>query len=78
MDIEIKAESDDSFKIETKKFGEVYVATDGDRVVIGKTEDDAIQGVEEAQELARPAKIAAPIENPKGLDWFAGTSWGNK
>lgn len=54
MKIEIIAESDDSFtlnpeplvrSIECQKFGEVWVACDGKRTSIGKTEQDAIEGV---------------------------------
>ena len=78
MKMEIVSESDDNFKINVKQFGEVFVATDGDRVVIGTTEEIAVVEVEEQQQLAQKVKLAAPIENPKGLDWFAGTSWGNK
>jgi hypothetical protein len=26
----------------------------------------------------QPQKHAAPLENPKGLSWFDGTSWGSK
>lgn len=95
MEIEIVSESDDNFKITTKKFGEVAVATDGERVSIGTDEKSAKEGVEEMQVLAKirakiPAPIEnrvietpsegprpAPIENPKGLDWFKGTSWGS-
>jgi hypothetical protein len=78
MDVEITTESDDNFKILTKQFGKVFVATDGERVAIEEKEELAIEAVGEMQELARPAKIAAPIENAKGLGWFDGTSWGTK
>ena len=30
------------------------------------------------EEPREPGKKPAPIVNPKGLDWFKGTSWGNK
>lgn len=77
MKIDIVSESDDQFSIKTKKFGEVVVATDGDRVAIGVTEEDAIEGVEEMQVQTQKAKQAVPLENRKGLSWFDGTSWGN-
>lgn len=89
MEVEIKGGDDDFFKIEVRQFGEQYVACDGERTAIGKTEEDAVKAVEEMQEDAEkvkeipppsPAKQkhSAPIENAKGLGWFDGTSWGTK
>lgn len=84
MNAKIVGEDDEFFKISVRKFGEQYVACDGERVSIGVTEEDAVKGVEEAQESHRvfkeveKQKKAAPIENPKGLGWFDGTSWGTK
>lgn len=77
-------------EIEVKKFGEQYVACDGERTAMGTTEELARQAIEEMRELSEkavgettpapsppPQKHAAPIHNKKGLDWFDGTSWGN-
>lgn len=69
---------------EVKQFGKVFVATDGDITIVGATEELALQALEEAQakntkvEEAQQAKVPAPIESPKGLGWFDGTSWGTK
>lgn len=75
-------------KIEAKKFGEVYVATDGERSAIGKTEEDAIKAIEDMQALSQAAideqtskSNAAPLENSKEghpFDPFGGTSWSGK
>jgi hypothetical protein len=77
MKVDVVTESDDQFKIKVKKFGEVFVAKDEDRVAIGSTEEAAVEGVVEMQESAKKAKQAVPLENKKGLGWFDGTSWGN-
>ena len=75
-------------KIEAKKFGEVYVASDGERSAIGTTKKLAIQAIEEMQALAQVAideqaakSNAAPLENSKEghpFDPFGGTSWAGK
>jgi hypothetical protein len=75
-------------KIEAKKFGTVYVATDGERSAIGKTKKDAIKAIEEMQALAQVAideqvakNNAVPLENSKEghpFDPFGGTSWAGK
>ncbi len=77
MKVDIVSESDDQFNIKVKQFGEVFVATDGERSVIGTTEEIAVEGVEEMQEIAAKVKQPVPLENKKGLGWFDGTSWGN-
>jgi hypothetical protein len=64
--------------IKSKKLGDVYIATDGERSAIGKTKEDAVEGVKEAQETT---SNAAPLENSsKGhpFDPFGGTSWEGK
>jgi hypothetical protein len=83
MNIQILANEDENFKIQVKEFGEQFVAFDGERSVIAKTEEEAVEGVKEIQqqnvEVQRGPK-PAPIENPKssGLSWFSGTSWDTK
>ena len=71
MEWEIKSEENETFTINSKQMGEVAVASD---VVI---EEESDKEVEEMQ-LLRKTKRAAPLENPKGLGWFDGTSWGTK
>lgn len=85
MEITISSTSDENFKITTVKFGEQHVATDGERVAIGVTEEDAVKGVEEMQEIHKeimqPKTNAAPLNNSKEghpLDPFGGTSWAGK
>jgi hypothetical protein len=29
-------------------------------------------------EIIKPGKIPAPLNNPSGISWFDGTSWGTK
>lgn len=76
-------------EIEAKKFGEVYVASDGERSAIGKTKEDAIKAIEEMQVLANTATTineqlksnSAPLENSNEghpFDPFGGTSWAGK
>jgi hypothetical protein len=78
MEWEIKSEEDETFTIKSKKMGEVAIASDGKHSAIGATEEDAVKAVEEMQEAPQKTKLAAPLENPKGLGWFDGTSWGTK
>lgn len=66
MKIEIVSEDDDNFsivnstpKIQCKQFGEVWVACDGKRSIIGKTEEDAINGL---QEIVDSALLPTPIQ----------------
>ena len=71
MKIEIVSEDDDNFaivdstpKIQCKQFGEVWVACDGKRSTIGKTEQDAIKGLEEAIKtwnLPTPIQEEVPV-----------------
>ena len=74
-------------KIQAKKFGDFYVATDGERSVIGKTKKEAIEAIEEMQKIQQvvneqPVKNnAAPLENSREghpMDLFGGTSWAGK
>ena len=80
MNIEITTQEDEFFKIEVKKFGEQYLASDGERVAIGVTEQDAVQSIEEM--TPEPVKSnAAPLENSREghpFDFFGGTSWAGK
>jgi hypothetical protein len=79
MEWNIKSEEDETFKIKTIKMGEFIVGCDGVRSVIAATEEDAVEAIEEMQEASsQRTKLAAPLENPKGLGWFDGTSWGTK
>jgi len=84
MKYDIQSSEDENFKIEVKKFGGQYVATDSERVVIAPTEEKAIEGVVELQEQNRvipdTSPKPVPLENPKssGLSWFEGTSWSTK
>lgn len=55
MEVEIKAEQDEFFKI-----------------VKDQTDSSDTPSVQVK------AKTPAPLENPKGIGWFDGTSWGTK
>jgi hypothetical protein len=81
MNVEIQSNDDENFKIVTKQFGGAYLVTDGERVAIESTPEstpeEAEESLEQMQTIGR-TKIPAPLENPKGLGWFDGTSWGNK
>jgi hypothetical protein len=57
MEVEIKAEQDEFFKI-------VKDQTDGSDTP--------------SAQVQVKAKTPAPLENPKGICWFDGTSWGSK
>lgn len=86
MNIQITAEENEFFKIKTKQMGEVWIASDGENSAIGTTEENAVEAVEEAQEIVTPeeppygAPFGAPLENPKSnkMDLFSGTSWEGK
>jgi hypothetical protein len=80
MNIEIKGSNDEFFTIQTKEMGEVWVASDGRRSVIAKTEQDAVEFFESlpapvvevkeevVEEIPQPpyrGPLPAPIENPK-------------
>ena len=77
-------------KIEAKQFGNVWVASDGERTCIGVDEQSALQGLQDiidqnkslmenppAITFEYPSKQPVPLDNRKGLSWFNGTSWGN-
>ena len=79
----------EELEIKTMKAGSHYVASDGVVSCIGKTEEDAIQGVKDMQELNKkiPSQEpqvkdnSAPLENSKDghpFDPFGGTSWAGK
>jgi hypothetical protein len=79
MKYDIQSAEDENFKIEVKQFGEHYVASDGERVTIAVSEEQAVEGVKEIQtqnEEARGPK-PAPIQNKvySGTGWFEGTPW---
>jgi hypothetical protein len=73
-------------RIMTQQMGEVWVSVCGTNSCIGSTEEESIDGIMEIlesnkiqeQQPPQKVKLAAPIENPKGLGWFDGTSWGTK
>jgi hypothetical protein len=82
MTYDIHTLEDANFKIETHSFGEQYIASDGERVVIGPTKEIAVEGVKELQEpnksiVNRKRPLPTPLENPtsSGMSWFSGTSW---
>lgn len=83
MKIEIQTNEDETFKlsspnpnIQVRQFGEVYAASDGEHVSIAVNEETAVIEVENMQFISQNLKVPAPIESPKGLGWFDGTSWG--
>lgn len=84
MKAEIVAINDKNFNIQVKKFGEQYVAFDGERSVIGATEDHAVNGLIDLQDQNNVVENStqngpkpAPLENHKSnsMGWFEGTSW---
>lgn len=87
MNIEIQANEDENFKIQVKKFGEQFIATDSERVVIAETEENAVEGIKELQEQNKIVEDvvtgpkAVPLENYRttnSVGWFEGTSWSTK
>jgi hypothetical protein len=81
VNAEIKVDEDDNFKIITKKFGEQYLASDGEQVAIAPTPEKAIKKLEE-QSIPKPTEVdrgpkPAPIINKSysGTGWFEGTPW---
>lgn len=88
MKIEIVSSSDELFKIGIIETPSLVGASDGDHIVVAETKEEAIELLEEVvsgntdnvvtpERFTKP-KIAAPLENAKGLGWFDGTSWGTK
>jgi len=80
MNIEIVSNNDENFKIQVKQFGEQFLASDGERVAIALTEELAIEGVQEMQQVVNPTinTNAAPLENSREghpFNPFGGTSW---
>jgi hypothetical protein len=53
---------------------DLYPTSIEEVVVESQAEDSVFIG----QDAGSPQKHAAPLENPKGLSWFDGTSWGSK
>jgi len=83
MNIEIQATEDENFKVQVKKFGEQFIASDSERVVIAPTEEKAVEGVIEMQQQNAQVERGlkpVPIENTRstGMSWFEGTSWSTK
>jgi hypothetical protein len=88
MKAQIVSEDDSNFKIEVKQFGEHYVASDGERVAIGTTEDEAFKNVYNMQQVSNDVIEDPKViqRGPKPVDinpavttnspsWFSGTSW---
>lgn len=85
MNIEIIANEDENFKINVTKFGEQFLASDGERTCIEPTPEKAEDCVEQLQQGVNPVDTTqpkpAPLENPKvghPFDFFSGTSWAGK
>lgn len=87
MIIDIKTTNDPFFRINTVKFGEQYLASDGERTAIATTKELAVEAVEEMQEMTIASNVgevvsnAAPLENSRDghpFDPFGGTSWAGK
>lgn len=83
MHVEIQASQDENFKIDVVKFGEQFLATDGERVEIAETPEVAIEKIEEIQNTpvveAHRGPRPAPLDNFRSTDagsFFGGTSWG--
>lgn len=80
MKYDIQSVEDENFKIKVKQFGDEYVASDGDRVTIARSQEDAVEGLKEIQiqnqEINKGPK-PAPIQNKvyNGTGWFEGTPW---
>lgn len=66
MEVEMTTGSDPLFKIDLKAQKET-------------TPEPVVEDPEPELPLdySIPPQRGVPIENPKGLDWFKGTSWGN-
>lgn len=89
MNIEILANSDDNFKIDVAKFGEKFLASDGERTCIDETPEAAKDCVETLQQGVDPTDPIPVVENPRAaplensrrghpFDFFGGTSWEGK
>ena len=94
MKAEIVTNNDENFNIQVKKFGEQYLASDGERVVIGVDETAAVEGVVELQEqnkiveevpvepqIVNHGPKPVPLEGHRSSNsthWFEGTSWSTK
>ena len=80
MKYDIQSVEDENFKIKVKQFGDEYVASDGDRVTIARSQEEAVEGLKEIQiqnqEINKGPK-PAPIKNNEynGTGWFEGTPW---
>ena len=85
MNIEIQVMEDENFKIQVKKFGEQFMASNGETVAIAPTPEEATEKVEE-QSIPQPIKIdrgpkPVSLENHRSTNsvkWFEGTSWSTK
>ena len=66
MQVEIKAQEDNNFKLISKN--------EQDEIA-----DDSHVGSVTPEQIANHSKRREPtLENPKGHEWFNGTSWGLK
>lgn len=86
MNIEILANSDENFKIGVAKFGEKFLASDGERTCIDETPEAAKDCVKTLQQGIDPTDPIPVVENPRAahlensrkghpFDFFGGTSW---
>lgn len=89
MNIEILSNNDKHFKIEVAKFGEKFLASDGERTCIEPTPEEAKDCVETLQQGIDPTDPIPVVENHRGaplenskeghpFDPFGGTSWAGK
>ena len=76
MKAEIVSNTDQYLKIDITQFGEKFIATDGERVVVVETPEDAVEKIEEISQ-PQPVERGVPLENPKSgrMGWFDNTSW---
>lgn len=79
MEYNIDATQDSNFKITVNKFGEQFLASDGDRVVIAPSPEEAVEELQE--HINPPVNNAGPKPVPlngqstMGVHWFEGTPW---
>jgi len=84
MNVQIIADSDENFKIQTEKFGEQFMASDGERVAIAPTKElafEEVKGMQEFEDSVYIEPTPAPLENSREghpFDFFGGTSWAGK
>jgi len=85
MTVDIQVTQDENFKINTVKFGEQFLASDGERVAIAETPEIAIEKIEKIEEIQQVAVEThrgprpAALENHRSTNagsFFGGTAWG--